>query len=187
MKTMRFRMIAIAAMTAAIIGCGGEYTESGSPIALLVTSAPLLSQIDLAGGTGCGGFAATVTVQAVPKNASAGGTFNQVRLQSYRVSYVRTDGGTQVPNSFVRSLDTIIASGGSAPLPEFVIIEGDALTRAPFAALQPQNGGRDPVTGRPLVKMDVIVEVFGETLGGDRVYDSTRFPLDFCFNCNGCN
>ncbi|HUP62778.1 MAG TPA: hypothetical protein VNA69_20425 [Thermoanaerobaculia bacterium] len=177
----------VAVLTTAMLGCGGEYTQSGSPIALLVTSVPLMSQIDLAGGAGCDGFAAEVKVQAVAKNASAGGTFNQVRLSSYRVSYIRTDGGSQVPASFVRTLDTIIASGGSASLPEFVILEGDAVGQAPFAALQPQNGGRDPVTGRPLVKMDVIVEVFGETLGGDRVYDATRFPLDFCFNCGGCD
>jgi hypothetical protein len=35
--------------------------------------------------------------------------------------------------------------------------------------------------------MDVIVEIFGETLGGDAVYDATRFPLDFCYSCGGCN
>jgi hypothetical protein len=67
------------------------------------------------------------------------------------------------------------------------VVEPDALTLAPFAALLPQNGGRDPVTGRPFVKLDVIVEIFGETLGGDRVYDATRFPLDFCYDCGGCD
>jgi hypothetical protein len=34
--------------------------------------------------------------------------------------------------------------------------------------------------------MDVLVELFGETLAGERVSGSTRFPLDFCYNCGGC-
>jgi len=65
-------------------------------------------------------------------------------------------------------------------------IEADALSQAPFAALQPQNGGRDAETGRPVVKLEVILEVFGETLAGDNVFDSTVFPLEFCFGCGGC-
>ena len=42
-------------------------------------------------------------------------------------------------------------------------------------------------TGRPIVGLDVVVEVFGETLAGERVSGSTRFPLDFCFDCGGCS
>jgi hypothetical protein len=36
------------------------------------------------------------------------------------------------------------------------------------------------------VKLEVILEVFGETLAGDNVFDSTAFPLEFCFDCGGC-
>jgi hypothetical protein len=61
------------------------------------------------------------------------------------------------------------------------------LRRAPFVALQPQNGGRDPETGRTVVQVDVTVEVFGETLAGDNVYDATTFPLESCFACGGCD
>jgi hypothetical protein len=28
--------------------------------------------------------------------------------------------------------------------------------------------------------------VFGETLGGDNVFDSTTIPLEFCYDCEGC-
>src|SRR5205823_4032523 len=65
-------------------------------------------------------------------------------------------------------------------------LQPDALTQAPFAALLPQNGGRDPQTGRPVVQMDIILDVFGSTLAGERVSGSTRIPLDFCFDCAGC-
>lgn len=187
--TMRLRMIAMTAAlaAAAMFGCSGEVTENGSPVDLLVTSAPKFGRVDLAGGTGCSSAVADVTVRVQARNAAATGTFTQVRLQSYRVSYSRRDGGRTVPASFVRTVDTILAVGGTAALPEFIVLQGDAVSQAPFAALQPQNGGRDAETGRSIVNMDVIVEVFGETLGGDRVYDATRFPLDFCFGCGGCD
>jgi hypothetical protein len=91
-----------------------------------------------------------------------------------------------VPAPFVRSIDTLVQSG--APIgSKFTVVEADAVTQSPFAALLPQNGGRDAETGRPVVKLEVILEVFGETLAGDNVYDSTAFPLEFCYACGGCS
>ena len=69
---------------------------------------------------------------------------------------------------------------------DFVAFETNAFNLAPFAALQPQNGGKDPETGFGFVKMDIILTVFGETLAGERVQGSARFPVNFCFNCGGC-
>lgn len=186
-KMTKPRMIVAAALAAAVFGCSGELTDSGAPVELIVTNAQTVSQIDLAGGTGCTGSIGEIKMQVIPKNTAVSGSFTQVRITRYRVSYQRTDGGRQVPFSFVRSTDQLLEVGGSASLSQFVILEGDAVNHAPFVALLPVNGGRDPETGRPVVKMDVIVEVFGETIGGDRVFDATRFPLDFCFNCGGCN
>lgn len=179
-------ILIVAALAAVVFGCSGELSDSGTPVQLVVTNSQSISQIDLAGGTGCTGTVGTINMQVIPKNSNVTGSFVQVRVTRYRVSYQRTDGGSQVPQSFVRSTDQLIGTGVTAQLSGFVILEGDATTQAPFAALLPQNGGRDPVTGRPQVKMDVIVEIFGETLGGDRVYDATRFPLDFCYQCGGC-
>jgi hypothetical protein len=34
--------------------------------------------------------------------------------------------------------------------------------------------------------MDVIIEVFGQTIAGENVSGSTRFPIDFCYHCQGC-
>lgn len=129
----------------------------------------------------------TIKLQVIAKRSDVTGPASQVRVTRYRVSYQRTDGGKLVPAPFVRSMDVLINVGGNAELSKFLIVEPDALSQAPFAALLPQNGGRDPDTGRPFVKMDVILEVFGETLGGDNVYDATRFPLDFCYGCGGCS
>lgn len=177
-------IIAAAALAAAVFGCSGELTDSGAPVELVVTNSQTISQIDLA--TGCDTSLGSINMQVIAKNAAVTGSFVQVRVTRYRVSYQRTDGGTQVPASFVRTTDQLLSPGTAVALGSFVVLEGDAVNQAPFVALQPVNGGRDPVTGRPVVKMDVVVEIFGETLGGDRVYDATRFPLDFCFNCGGC-
>jgi hypothetical protein len=179
-------IVAAAALAAAVFGCSGELTDSGAPVELVVTNTQTISQIDLAGGTGCTGTIGEIKMQVIPKSPAATGSFVQVRVSRYQVSYQRTDGGRQVPFSFVRTTDQLVGVGTDAALSGFVILEGDALNHAPFVALQPVNGGRDPETGRPVVKLDVIVELFGETLGGDKVYDATRFPLDFCFNCGGC-
>jgi hypothetical protein len=187
---MNRKLIALAAATlaAAVFGCSSELTDNSAPVELVVTNTQAIQQIDLAPNDDpdCAASVGTINMQVFPKNTTVVGDFASVRVTRYRVSYQRTDGGRQVPASFVRSVDTLINVGDTGGLDRFVILEADAVRFAPFAALLPQNGGRDPDTGRPLVKMDVIVEIFGETLGGDNVYDSTRFPLDFCFDCGGC-
>jgi hypothetical protein len=189
MRTMINRKLVTVYVTlfaVAMMGCSGELTDSGAPVELVVTNTQDIQQIDLFDTFGCTGGVGTIDMRVIPKSGSAQGDFVAVRVNRYRVSYQRTDGGTAVPRPFVRSIDQIIEVNGSSFLTDFVILEGDALNQSPFASLLPQNGGRDPQTGRPLVKMDVILEVFGETLGGDRVYDVTRFPLDFCYDCGGC-
>ena len=179
---------AVVALAVAVLGCQGELNDNAAPVELVVTNTQNLSILDI-GPTDdpdCDLDVGTINMQVFPKSENATGPFVTVRVTRYKVSYQRTDGGTQVPASFVRSIDTLVNVGGTSGLTDFLIVEPDALSQAPFAALLPQNGGRDPVTGRPFVKMDVIVEVFGETLAGDNVYDATRFPLDFCYGC-GCS
>ncbi len=188
MSTMRklLTILAVVLLSAAMFGCSSELTDEAAPVELVVTNTQNLQTLDLAGGEGCDKDVGTINMQVLPKNANATGNGTQVRVNRYRVSYARTDGGTLIPAPFVRTIDTLIGVGATSS-GKFLVVEQDALLRSPFVALLPQNGGKDPETGRPIVKMDVIVEVFGETLGGDKVYDSTRFPLDFCYGCGGCS
>lgn len=188
------RVALMIVVASAAFSCSNEFTRSASPVELIVTNTQKFSQIDLAGNgssgnTNCDEDLGSIAVEARLK--SLGSTvdqrFNDVRITRYRVSYVRTDGGTQVPAPFVRSIDMLVAAGGaSANLSKFLILTGDAVTQAPFAALLPRNGGRDPETGRRVVRLDVIVELFGQTLAGTNVSGFTRFPIDFCFSCGGC-
>lgn len=185
--TKNSTIVAAAMLAATLFGCTNELTNNAAPVEFVVTNTQTLQRLDLAPNddADCDQSIGTINMQVFPKGDAAG-DFVQVRVTRYRVSYQRTDGGRQVPAPFVRSMDTLIGTGEAGSLSQFVILEASAVGQAPFAALLPQNGGRDPDTGQRTVKMDVIVELFGETLGGDNVYDSTRFPLDFCYDCGGC-
>jgi hypothetical protein len=180
-----------ALMAAAVLSCK-ESNRENSPVRLVVTTAQTLNRIDLKpGASGCNVSIGTVTVQAIIVQNSSGTlvtnpALDTVVINQYRVSYVRTDGGTQVPAPFTRSVSFTVTTGGTGVPTTFLGFQTDAINQAPFAALLPQNGGRDPQTGRSVVQMDLVLEVFGQTLAGEPVSGVTRVPLDFCYDCNGC-
>jgi hypothetical protein len=194
---MRMKQIALIAAIAlpsvAILSCNSIARES-APVQLLVSGTQNLNQVDLqAGAAGCATSIGTVELRVLLlQNQSdplhpTNNNFNDVKLDRYQVTYQRTDGGKLVPPSFVRSTAQIIpAVGDFQNLSDFIAFETNAFNLAPFAALLPQNGGKDPETGLGFVKMDIILTVFGETTAGDRVQGSARFPLNFCYNCGGC-
>jgi hypothetical protein len=184
--------LALAAVAVVATSCNSVNRES-SPVKLIVTNNQTLQQIDLAGGTNCEQNVATVQMQSVllqdqtNANLPTDNRLNDIVISSYQISYVRTDGGKAIPQPFSRSISGIIIAGGSTTLlTNFLIFDPTAIEQAPFAALLPVNGGRDPETGKSFVKMDVVLTVFGATLAGERVSGSTRVPLNFCFACNGC-
>ena len=194
---MRMKQIALIAAIAlpsvAILSCNSIAKES-APVELVVSGTQNLNQIDLqAGAAGCNTSIGTVQLSVrLLQNQSdptrpVNNNFNDVKLDRYQVTYQRTDGGKLVPPSFVRSTAQVL-SVGAAPqsLSDFLAFETNAFNLAPFAALLPQNGGKDPETGLGFVKMDIILTVYGETLAGERVQGSARFPVNFCFNCGGC-
>lgn len=189
MKTKQWIRFVLAGMVL-MLGCNGnDLTKSASPVALIVTNTPTFKQVDIVGGAGCNQDFGTIQMQLIAKNSTlTNTTFNQVQITKYQVSYQRTDGGKLVPAPYARSMDTLLQVGGSATaIKPIALIAAAAYLQAPFAALYPNNGGVDPDTGKAFVQMDIIVEVFGQTLAGENVSGSTRFPMDFCYNCGGCS
>lgn len=179
---------AVALLALGSMSCSSELTDSAAPVEFVVTHTQDISVFDLAppeGDDSCDQDFGQILMQVIPKNDTAVGPMIQVRATRYRVSYTRTDGGTQVPAPFVRSMDTLVGPGQQEGA-GFLAFEPGALLRAPFAALQPQNGGRDVETGRSFVGLNIRIEVFGETLAGDNVADSTTIPLEVCFCGTGC-
>jgi hypothetical protein len=194
---MRMNKIALIAAillpSVAILSCNSIARESGS-VELVVSGTQNLSQIDVQGGAaGCTTSLGTVNIRVLLlQNQSdplrpVTNTFNDVKLDRYQVTYLRTDGGTLVPPPFVRSTAQVVtATGAAQSLSDFVAFETNAFNLSPFAALLPQNGSRDPETGLSFVKMNINLTVFGQTLAGERVQGSATFPVNFCFNCGGC-
>ena len=194
MRMNRIALIAaIALLSVAILSCNSVARES-SPVMLVVSGTQNLNQIDLqSGAAGCATSLGTVLISVhllqnqTDTHFPVNNTLNDVKLDRYEVTYQRTDGGKLLPPSFVRSTAQVLTAGGGAQsLSDFVAFETNAFNLAPFAALLPQNGGKDPDTGLGFVKMDIILTVYGQTLAGERVSGSARFPVNFCFNCGGC-
>lgn len=189
MKMKRIAGIAMAAsLSVAALSCNSIARES-SPVTLIVSGTQNLNQVDLqAGAAGCAASLGSVLMQVRLLESNASRTdLNDVKLDRYQVTYQRTDGGKLVPQSFVRSTAQVLLVNGSATsLSDFIAFETNALNLAPFAALLPQNGGKDPDTGLGFVKMDIILTIYGSTLAGERVSGSARFPVNFCYNCGGC-
>ena len=188
----RISKVAALVLAVAVLGCNGELNEGSAPVALVVSTTQNVQLVELNPDVArfdidCQQNIGTVTLRVISRGRdNLTGNASQVRVTRYRVSYQRRDGGRLVPASFVRPMDTLIGVGGISGLSDFVVVEPDAVNQAPFASLLPQNGGRDPDTQRGIIELDVIMEFFGETLGGDNVYDATRFPIDFCYGCGGC-
>ena len=177
-----------ALLTLALVACS-DINRLATPVELLmtVTSQPI-SREDLNGGAGCGGNIATVNIESrILNSAVANASLLDVRITRYRVTYARTDGGHLVPAPYERSMDFLVTAGSAANTVLFHLADfGDIFNQAPFVSLLPQNGGRDPETGLKVVKMNINLQIFGETLAGDRVTASTVIPLDVCFDCGGC-
>jgi hypothetical protein len=186
-------IVAIALPSVAILSCNSVARESGS-VELVVAGTQIINQIDLQGGaSGCAASLGTISLRVLPlQNQNdpthpVRNTLLDVKLDRYQVTYLRTDGGKLVPPSFVRATSQVITlTGGNQTLSDFLAFETNAFNQAPFAALLPQNGGKDPETGLGFVKLDIVLTVFGETLAGDRVQGSASFPINFCYNCGGC-
>lgn len=180
-RPLKLLIAAASLMTA--LGCS-ESNRNTSPVELRATASEKNNLIDLATGFS-GADIADILLVALSKRTDSNPLLMDVKLRSYRVSYIRTDGGRTVPASFVVSVNQLIPVDGAAtPLDNFVAVDPTARNLAPFASLLPQNGGVDPETGRRVVEMDARVEVFGETLSGEDVYAVTRFPMTFCYGCS---
>lgn len=186
--TRTLKVLTVAALAAiGSLSCSSELTNNAAPVEFIVTHTSTVNILDISPNNDpdCESDLGTIQLRVLPKNTEAGGNMTNVRVTRYKVSYRRTDGGTVVPASYVRAIDTLVGVGATTAA-TFNLFELGAFSQAPFVSLLPQNGGRDAETLRPLIRLEVILEVFGETLAGDNVYDSTTIPLEFCFDCGGC-
>ena len=173
MKTKTLTALALVAVLAIASGCTNPQGESESPVFITVdleeqpgfvnVAAPAAVQVD------------TIILSSELKDplASDPQGMADAQINSYRVSYTRTDGGTVVPAAQTFGCGIVVPSGGEATLNNFPVLYESMIQQAPFDQLLPFNGGIDRETGRNEIDMAFNLTFYGTTVSGKRVQSQT--------------
>jgi hypothetical protein len=124
----------------------------------------------------------TMTLESHEKDPTTVDTqgFSDTQVNSYTVSYTRTDGGTVVPPMQTFGCGVLVPHGGTATLTNFPVMYASMIQQTPFDQLLPFNGGIDRETGRQEIDLAFNITFFGMTVSGKRVQSETASgPLLF--------
>ena len=99
--------------------------------------------------------------------------FSDVQLNSYTVTYTRTDGGTMVPPMQSFGCGVLVPHDGTSTLENFPVLYASALEETPFDQLLPFNGGIDRETGKNEIDTSFHITFYGTTASGKRVQSDT--------------
>lgn len=97
-----------------------------------------------------------------------------VELESLEVRFERADGGTVLPPAYVAKLLATIPPGGSLTISNQELMSFDQLNSPPLSDLLFENGGFDKETGLTYIRLNLLIRVFGRTLGNRRVESRSR-------------
>lgn len=115
----------------------------------------------------------TVTIDSVAvRPGGQTSSLMDVRLRTIEVTYNRVDTGTRVPPAFVYQLTGSIPVDGTLTFNNLPIMTVEQLQNPPLSDLLFENGAIDRETGAQIIKMNVTIRVFGDTLGGTSVVSS---------------
>ena len=117
----------------------------------------------------------TITLNSELKDplASDPQGFADTQINSYRVTFRRTDGGTLIPPAQEFGAGIVVPSGGEATLNNFPVLYATAVQQSPFDQLLPFNGGIDRETGRDEIDTAFNLTFYGQTVSGKRVQSET--------------
>lgn len=154
-------------------GCTNKQGESEAPVFLTVS-------LDLQPGFVNVGVVAPIQIQTITINSHLKNPtqtdpqhFADVQLNSYRVHFRRTDGGTVVPPDKTFGAGVLVPTGGTATLSNFPILASSDIQLSPFDQLLPFNGGIDRETRRDEIQMAFDLTFYGQTASGQRVQSDT--------------
>lgn len=123
----------------------------------------------------------SITLTSIPKdpNAPTSNLMN-VEMESYQVTYTRIDGGNEVPPPLVQSIFGVTPVGGNNVYDNLPVMGIDQFDNPPLSNLFFENGGVDPETGNPYVRVRFQLRFFGETVTGEDVASNTvSFDIEF--------
>ena len=186
MKTKTLTALSLLAVLAVASGCTNPQGETEAPVFITVSideqpgfvnvATPAAVQID------------TITLNSELKDplASDPQGMADTQINSYRVTYTRTDGGTVVPAAQTFPAGIVVPSGGEATLNNFPVVYESMIQQSPMDQLLPFNGGIDRQTGRDEIDMAFNVTFYGTTVSGKRVQSQTASgALIFQFTAAG--
>lgn len=113
---------------------------------------------------------ATLVISDRPKNANlttSTGWLNIV-TDEYQVTFYRTDGGTAVPNSLRRAITYTVEFGKPLTIENFTLLSAEQKLEYPLFDLA--VNGVDLETKMPVIEVNIMVEIFGHQLSGEKVY-----------------
>lgn len=97
-----------------------------------------------------------------------------VELETLEVRYVRSDAGTRAPPPYVVEVLGTVPVGGTLTLNNWDVMSFEQFRTPPLSDLKFENGGVDAETGLNVVRLDLIIRVFGRTRAGDEVASVPR-------------
>lgn len=104
-------------------------------------------------------------------------TYADIIIESITISFIRTDGGSDMPDTFRVGVSFRVPSFGSYNASGFVIVPATLKTKFPLSDLL--FYGYERSTYFNSIKYDIRIEAEGHTLEGDRVYASGKIPIEF--------
>lgn len=106
-------------------------------------------------------------------------SYQDIIVSSYRVSFVRTDGGIDAPDAFEESINYRVPSGETISIDKLVILKAHQKLQPPLEYLQPWSLGFEPSTNYISIACEALIEFSGETVTGEKVFASGSFMITF--------
>ncbi len=97
-----------------------------------------------------------------------------VELERLEVRFERSDAGSRVPPPYVVDVLGTVPIGGSLNLNNWDVMSFEQFRSPPLADLMFANGGLDQETGLEVIRLDLIMRVFGRTRAGTAVSSTPR-------------
>jgi hypothetical protein len=184
MKTKILLGVVLAGALAFASGCTNKEGQTEAPVFITVSMDQQPGFINV--GVPAPVQIQTITLASSLKNGEANDPqgFADTQVNSYTVTFRRTDGGTIVPPPQTFGAGILVPSGGTATLNNFPVLYAAALQQSPFDQLLPFNGGIDRETGRNEIDTAFDITFFGSTASGKRVQSQTASGI-LIFNFAG--
>jgi len=161
------RIIALATLTLAVLGCESRTDKSdggGILLSLSIDGWPAIISASL-------GPPVTIEemiVQSIIKNpGQPTSDLMKVEIEKYEVTFQRDDTGTRLPPRLVENIIASVDPGGSFTCLNCFLMRVDQFNNQPLRDMV--EFGLDRETDSEVIRLRVGIQFFGRTISGDRV------------------